>query len=128
MLQKTAEYIHVLKSSQTELTRELDTYKREIDTLSDQISDLQNELPENGVSMLGGNINRTEKFKQKFNAYVQERTAENWKFYIFSTILKPLFENYIEIVNTTSREELESSVKEWQYRYCNLSQLRPRKF
>jgi MAX-like protein X len=134
MLQKTAEHIFNMKSAQSELTKELDDYKNEIELLSDQISDLQNELPEHGVSILGGssggnggNINNLEKFRQKFNAYVQERTVENWKFYIFSTIMKPMFENYIQNVNTDSKEELENSVLEWHSQYCNLSQLRPRK-
>jgi MAX-like protein X len=126
MLQKTAEYIHTLKSSQSELTKDLNDYKSEIELLSDQISDLQNELPENGVSMLG-NVNKTEQFRQKYNAYVQERTVENWKFYVFSMIMKPLFENYVDNVNTTSKEDLDRSVMEWQSRFCNLTQLRPRK-
>lgn len=125
MLQKAAEHIHQLKSSQNELNKELNDFKNEINSLSDQISDLQNELPENGVSILGGNINKTEKFRQKFNAYVQERTIENWKFYIFSTVMKPLFENYIESINTVSKEELEHSVMHWHSQYCNLTNLRP---
>ena len=126
MLQKTAEYIHQLKTNQTEKNKDLQAYKNEIESLSDQISDLQNELPENGVSMLGGgNINRKEKFRQKFSAYVQERTVENWKFYLFSMIMKPLFETYVENVNTSSREDLEQSVVDWQSRYCNLGTLRP---
>ena len=83
-------------------------------------------MPENGVSLIG-NVNKTEKFKQKYNAYVQQRTVDNWKFYIFSMILKPLFDNYVDNVNTASKEDLERSVLEWQNRYCNLTNLRPRK-
>ena len=124
MLQKTAERIHEMKSAQTEMTKELDDYKNEAELLSDQVSDLQNELPEHGVSLLGGsgNVNDVEKFRQKFNAYVQERTVENWKFYIFSTLMKPMFENYIQNVNT---EDLDNSVLEWHSQYCNLANLRP---
>lgn len=126
MLQRTAEYIKVLRESQNNATGELNVYKNEIEQLSDQISDLQNELPENGVTMVG-NLNKSEKFRQKYNAYVQARTVQNWKFYLFSLILKPLFETYVGNVSTSSADDLERSVIDWQAHYLNLQQIRPRK-
>jgi MAX-like protein X len=126
MLQKTAEYIKELQVIRTHKNRDLDQYKHEIDMLSNQISRLQCELPEDGV-YISGNFNRTERFKQKFNSYCQQRISENWKFYPFSLILKPLFDNFVSTVNTSSLETLESSTNEWRNRYCNLSQLRPSK-
>ena len=127
MLQKAAEYIHSVQISHTELRQELDNYKNEIEQLSDQISDLQNDLPENGVSMFTVNVNRVEDIKKKFEEYVKDRTAQNWRFYIFSTIIRPLFENYVENVNISSKEEIEKVISDWQNRQCTLSQLRPRK-
>lgn len=125
MLQKAAEYIHSVQMSQVELKQEVDNYNLEIDLLSNEISNLQNNLPENGVSMLAANVNRTDSVRQKFDDFVKERSTQNWKFYIFSTILKPLFDNYIENVNITSNNDLERLLLEWQNRHCNLSQLRP---
>ena len=127
MLQKAAEYIHSVQTSQLELKQELDNYNLEIDSLSNEISNLQNNLPENGVSMLASNVNRTDSIRQKFDAFVKERSTKNWKFYIFSTILKPLFDNYIENVNIASNEQLESLLIEWQTCHFNLNKLRPRK-
>jgi peptidoglycan hydrolase CwlO-like protein len=51
-----------MKSAQTELTKELDDYKNEIELLSGQISDLQNELHEHGVSILVDLLNSCETF------------------------------------------------------------------
>jgi MAX-like protein X len=93
MLQKAAEYIHSVQMSQVELKQEVDNYNLEIDLLSNEINNLQNNLPENGVSMLAANVNRTDSIRQKFDDFVKERSTQNWKFYIFSTILKPLFDN-----------------------------------
>jgi hypothetical protein len=62
MLQKTPEHIFNMKSAQTELTKELDDYKNEIELLSGQISDLQNELHEHGVSILVDLLNSCETF------------------------------------------------------------------
>ncbi len=127
MLQKAAEYIHSVQMSQVELKQEVDNYNLEIDLLSNEISNLQNNLPENGVSMLAANVNRTDSIRKKFDDFVKERSTQNWKFYIFSTVLKPLFDNYIENVNITSNNDLERLLLEWQNRHCNLSQLRPSK-
>jgi MAX-like protein X len=77
-----------------------------------------------GVSVTG-NLNRMEKFEQKFNNYVKEKTLENWKFYLFSIFLKPLFDNFINNVNTSSKENIEKTFYEWQEKHCNLTQLRP---
>ena len=109
MLQKAAEYIHSVQISHTELRQELDNYKNEIEQLSDQISDLQNDLPENGVSMFTVNVNRVEDIKKKFEEYVKDRTAQNWR------------------LNISSKEEIEKVISDWQNRQCTLSQLRPRK-
>ena len=68
------------------------------------------------------------KFEQKFNAYVKEKTIENWKFYLFSLILKPLFNNFVSTLNTSSKDDMERTFYEWQQKYCNLTQLRPSKF
>ncbi len=126
MLQKTSEYIKELQKARQKRMADLDVYKKEIEQLSDHISDLQNQMPVNGV-MVAGNLNKTEKFEQKFKTYVKERTIENWKFYLFSILLKPLFENFIKTLNTSSKEDMERTFYEWQEKFCNLVQLRPSK-
>ena len=127
MLQKTSEYIKELQRAKEKRMADLDVYNREIEELSDKISEYQNQLPANGVSVLG-NLNKTEQFEQKFNAYVKEKTVENWKFYLFSLILKPLFDNFVTTINTASKEDMERTFYDWQQKYCNLTQLRPSMF
>ena len=124
MLQKTSEYIKELQTARGKRMADLDVYRKEIDELSDKITECQNQLPANGVSVIG-NLNKTEIFEQKFNSYVKEKTMSNWKFYLFSLILKPLFDNFITSVNTSSKEDMEKTFHEWQQKYCSLAQLRP---
>ncbi len=126
MLQKTSEYIKELQRARQKRMSDLEVYKKEIEQLSDQISECQNQLPANGVSVMG-NLNKTEKFDQKFKAYVKERTVDNWRFYLFSIILKPLFDNFIKTLNTSSKQDMERTFYEWQDKFCNLIQLRPSK-
>jgi MAX-like protein X len=125
MLQKTSEYIRELKMARESRLKDLNVYKREIELLSDKISECQNQLPANGVSCCTGQLNSGEKLEQKFNAYVKAKTVENWRFYLFSLILRPLFENFVTTLNTSSKEDMERTFYEWQQKYCNLTQLRP---
>ncbi|CAF0990575.1 unnamed protein product [Brachionus calyciflorus] len=124
MLQKTSEYIKELQTARDKRMADLDVYKKEIEELSVKITECQNQLPANGVAVVG-NLNKTEIFEQKFNSYIKEKTMANWKFYLFSLILKPLFDNFITSVNTSSKEDMERTFYEWQQNYCSLAQLRP---
>jgi MAX-like protein X len=133
MLQKTSEYIKELQKAREKRNADLNAYRKEIEELSNRITDCQNQLPANGVAVYGsgggeGAAGRNVKFEQKFNNYVKEKTLENYKFYLFSIILMPLFDSFISHVNTTSRENIEKSFQEWQEKYCNLTLLRPSKF
>jgi MAX-like protein X len=123
ILQKTAEYIRELQDVRNRTVEELQISRNQIEILSQQISELQGELPESGVA-LPGSLNKQEKFQQKFVSYVQQRTIENWKFYIFSMVLKPLFESYASSINTLSGDHMQNSMNDWQNKYCNLSQMR----
>lgn len=124
MLQKTSEHIKALQVAREKRLSDLMVYKRELEELSDKITECQSQLPVNGVSV-SGNLNKTERFEQKFSAYIKEKTLENWKFYLFSLILKPLFETFLTSVNTSSKEDMERTFNEWQQKCCNLTQLRP---
>lgn len=127
MLQKTSEYIKQLQEVSQKRMNEIDGCKREIAELSDRITECQNMLPANGVSITG-NLNKTELFEKKFNAYIRERTMSDWRFYLFSFVVKPLFDSFIVTVNTASREDMEKTFNDWINKYCNLAQLRPSKF
>lgn len=124
MLKKTSEYIKELKDAREKRLQDLKDYQNQIEILSNKVTECQIQLPVNGVSVTG-NLNKTEVFEKKFKSYVQERTLENWKFYLFSFILKPLFDNFIQHLNMSSREAIEQTFFEWQDKFCNLVQLRP---
>ncbi|RMZ95625.1 MLX-interacting -like isoform X2 [Brachionus plicatilis] len=124
MLQKTSEYIKELQLARQKRVSDLEVFKREIDELSDKIAECQNELPVSGVSVVG-NLNKTEIFEQKFYAHAKDKAMVNWKFYLFSLILKPLFDSFIQTVNTSCKEDMERTFQEWQAKFCSLAQLRP---
>lgn len=124
MLKKTADYIKELQTARDARMADLAAYQREIESLSNKVTECQIQLPANGVSVTKS-LNKTEVFEKKFRTYVQEKTVENWKFYLFSAIIKPLYDNFVTTLNTSSREDMERTFYEWQDKYCNLVQLRP---
>ena len=125
MLQKTSEHIKELQTIREKRMNDLAAYKRELDELSDKIVECQSQLPANGVSVASGKLNRTERYEQKFNAYIKERTIENWRFYIFSLMLRPLFDSFLTTVTMSSKEDMQRTFDEWTAKSCNLTQLRP---
>lgn len=127
MLQKTSDYIKELQRAREKRVADLSVYKREIEQLSEKITECQNMLPASGVSVTG-NLNRVEKFEQRFSTYVREKTLENWKFYMFSLFLRPLFDTFVNSINTSSKETIDESFYDWQQKHCNLVQLRPSKY
>ncbi|MED6262494.1 hypothetical protein ATANTOWER_020516, partial [Ataeniobius toweri] len=82
----------------------------------------QEQLPATGVPM---RKNRSDLMQDNFNEYVKSRTLQNWKFWIFSIIIKPLFESFNGMVSTTSREELCHTTLQWLDNHCSLPVLRP---
>ncbi|XP_047236787.1 MLX-interacting protein isoform X2 [Girardinichthys multiradiatus] len=121
-LQKTGEYIGKLQQERQQLQDEVKRLREEIEELNTSISLCQKQLPATGVPM---RKNRSDLMQDNFNEYVKSRTLQNWKFWIFSVIIKPLFESFNGMVSTTSREELCHTTLQWLDNHCSLPVLRP---
>lgn len=122
MLQKGVDYIRKLQSEKNQLSEEMRLLKEEISTLNVAISESQSQLPASGVPVTR---QRYDQMRDNFDEYVRERTEQNWKFWIFSIIIRPLFESFNGTVSTASREELCRTVLSWLDRHCSLLALRP---
>ncbi|XP_061585204.1 MLX-interacting protein isoform X1 [Cololabis saira] len=121
-LQKTVEHIGKLQQERQQLQEEVKRLREEIEELNTSINFCQEQLPATGVPM---RQNRLDHMQDKFNEYVKNRTLQNWKFWIFSIIIKPLFESFIDMVSTTSRAELCQTTLQWFECHCSLPVLRP---
>ncbi|KAJ7419333.1 hypothetical protein WISP_54492 [Willisornis vidua] len=63
--------------------------------------------------------------RRMFDEYVRSRTLQNWKFWIFSIIIKPLFESFNGMVSTRSFKDLNETALAWLDQHCSLPVLRP---
>nr|XP_019940968.1 PREDICTED: carbohydrate-responsive element-binding protein-like isoform X1 [Paralichthys olivaceus] len=121
-LQKTGEYIGKMQQERAQLHEEAQRLREEIQLLNSAINACQQQLPATGVPITR---QRFDHMRQKFREYVRVQTLQNWKFWIFSVIIEPLFESYNAMVSTASAEDLYRSTLSWLDQHCTLPSLRP---
>ncbi|XP_048873370.1 carbohydrate-responsive element-binding protein-like isoform X3 [Brienomyrus brachyistius] len=121
-LQKTAEYIGKVQQERTQLHEEAQRLREEIVGLNSAINLCQQQLPATGVPITR---QRFDHMRAMFREYVRAQTLQNWKFWIFSVIIEPLFESYNGMVSTASVEDLCRTTLSWLDRHCSLPALRP---
>lgn len=122
MLQKTAEHCRKMKGERGQMQHEAAILKQEIESLNNAISIVQSQLPETGVPVTR---QRVDQMKEMFEEYVRNRTLQNWKFWIFSIVMRSLFDSYSNMVSTASVDELCRSAAAWLDQHCSLISLRP---
>ncbi|XP_069800830.1 carbohydrate-responsive element-binding protein isoform X2 [Dendropsophus ebraccatus] len=122
ILQKTADYIYKLQQERAQLQEESQRLRCQVQELSDTISVCQQQLPASGVPLTH---QRFQHMRQMFQDYVQSRTLQNWKFWLFSILVRPLFESFNRMVSTASMTDLRDTSLEWLDQHCSLPALRP---
>ncbi|XP_065548409.1 MLX-interacting protein isoform X2 [Lathamus discolor] len=122
MLQKTVEYIAKLQQERTQMQEETRRLREEIEELNAAIISCQQQLPATGAPVTR---QRFDHMRRMFDEYVRSRTLQNWKFWIFSIIIKPLFESFNGMVSSTSFKDLNQTAMAWVDQHCSLPVLRP---
>ncbi|NXB51389.1 MLXPL protein, partial [Leucopsar rothschildi] len=121
-LQKTAEYICKLQQERAALQDEALRLREQIEELNGSINLCQEQLPATGVPITR---QRFDHMRRMFDEYVCSSTLQNWKFWIFSIIIRPLFESFNDMVSTASMESLTQTSLTWLDQHCSLPALRP---
>ncbi|XP_074969066.1 carbohydrate-responsive element-binding protein isoform X6 [Phalacrocorax aristotelis] len=121
-LQKTAEYICKLQQERAALQDEAQRLREQIKELNGSINLCQEQLPATGVPITH---QRFDQMRSMFDEYVHSSTLQNWKFWIFSIIIRPLFESFNGMVSTASMESLTQTSLAWLDQHCSLPALRP---
>ncbi|NXI83519.1 MLXPL protein, partial [Rhipidura dahli] len=121
-LQKTAEYICKLQQERAALQDEAQHLREQIEELNGSINLCQEQLPATGVPITR---QRFDHMRRMFDEYVRSSTLQNWKFWIFSIIIRPLFESFNGMVSTASMESLTQTSLAWLDQHCSLPVLRP---
>ncbi|NXW81623.1 MLXPL protein, partial [Alopecoenas beccarii] len=121
-LQKTVEYICKLQQERAALQDEVQQLREQIEELNSSINMCQEQLPATGVPITR---QRFDQLRSMFDEYVRSSTLQNWKFWIFSIIIRPLFESFNGMVSTASMDSLTQTSLAWLDQHCSLPALRP---
>ncbi|KAK6170172.1 hypothetical protein SNE40_018633 [Patella caerulea] len=122
MLLTAAEYCGQLKNESCRYEDDKAALKQEIQVLNKQIQQYQSDLPAGGVSSVEKPQCHLDKM---LNNYISGRVTEDWKFWIFSFLVRPLFQHYKRMVSSNTYAEFYSSIKTWSDEYLSLTNLRP---
>ncbi|XP_077571219.1 MLX-interacting protein isoform X3 [Stigmatopora nigra] len=121
-MQKTVDHIEKLKQEREQMQEEISKLQEEITSLNASINECHDQMPATGAQ---GTQRCFDHMQHKFTEYVRQRSRQNWKFWIFSIIIKPLFESFNKMVSTATGTELCQTTLEWLERHCSLVALRP---
>jgi len=127
-LMKTSEHIQQLQEDNDQLSREIEMLRSSSQTLLGDISGFQNKLSFNSSSQAPFSQQSKEEGTSLYNLYsehIVSSTQQNWKYWIFSRLMRPLLESFDRSVSTQSRDDLSRTSSSWLDQHVNLVQLRP---
>ncbi|XP_077676949.1 MLX-interacting protein-like isoform X3 [Eretmochelys imbricata] len=122
LLQRSVVYVGQLQQERRQVQETAQRLRGEIEELSAAIGEFQHQLPPSGIPVAPLCSDPT---AQLYDDYVRQRTLQNWRFWLFSMLIKPLFESYRVAVTTRSAKEFCQSVLGWLEQHCALPMLRP---
>ena len=128
-LMKAADHIQELQQDNETLGREIEMLKSSSQSLLKDITGFQNQLA--CKSSLGpastntGNGDGGNSLHQLYSNHSLSCTQQNWKYWIFSRMMKPLLESFDRSVSNQSIEDLSRTTSSWLDQHVNLVQLRP---
>nr|XP_034981476.1 MLX-interacting protein-like isoform X2 [Zootoca vivipara] len=122
LLQKSAAHVERLQQERRQAQETVERLRGEIEELSTAIDDFQRQLPPTGAPVLPP---QSDQASQLYEEYVRKRTLQDWRFWLFSMVIKPLFESYTRTVSTGNAKEFCDSVLSWLEQHCTLPILRP---
>ncbi|KAM9821892.1 MLX-interacting protein isoform 2-T2 [Syngnathus typhle] len=121
-MQKTVEHVEKLKQEREQMQEDIRKLQEEITNLKACINLCHDQMPATGAQVTQ---RRFDHMQHRFTEYVKLRSRQDWKFWLFSVIIKPLFESFNKMVSTASGTELCKTTLEWLERHCSLVALRP---
>uniref|UniRef100_UPI00358F3232 MLX-interacting protein-like isoform X4 n=1 Tax=Myxine glutinosa TaxID=7769 RepID=UPI00358F3232 len=123
MLSKAAEYISKLQAERQAQAEEAARLRQQAAAFNLEISQCQAALPAGGVPLAGRR--RASRMRQLLDDYVRSRTQQTWQFWLFSVLLCPLFDSFVEAFSGVRPHEITSVAFTWLETRCSLPCLRP---
>ncbi|KAK7107137.1 hypothetical protein V1264_015104 [Littorina saxatilis] len=120
---KTSMYLRELVGEVGRHKSEMEQLRSEIDNLQREIEGHQQLLPSSGVNAVerpGCHVDRM------LDNYLHGAISQDWKFWIFSFLVRPLSESFARSVSLTTHDDFLRTIAEWSDSQLNLVNLRPK--
>eukprot|EP00111_Clytia_hemisphaerica_P019768 TCONS_00058323-protein len=121
ILQNTCDYIQELVQERASCDVNMNKIQQEIEEMRNEISKCQKRLPSSGADTSLEGSNTVEK---GFLAYCKDLIKLDRKSWIFSAIVRPLFDSYNKSVRTKTIDDFVESVIQWVDSHFTLPNLR----
>ena len=92
---------------------------------------MQDQLPDHGASFTLDKkscIMPKKSLQDQFADHVVEKTHENWKYWVFTSIMGHFVHSFAQEVSATSHHDLQTTSLEWITNSMSLQQLRKGEF
>eukprot|EP00794_Sanderia_malayensis_P014232 gene14232-15716_t len=122
ILQRGAAYIEQLQQEQEQTKYKMERLRTDVVRLNAEISVCQQKLPACGAVSSQDNVKN---LHASFLQHLKERILQDHKYWIFSVMIRPLFQSFHEAVVIRTLQEFIQSVLKWFDEFCGLPRLRP---
>ena len=127
LLHKGGEHLQQLKADRANLAEEISRLKRESELLNGQLEVCQSSLSSNSPGSAASTLAASqEALDRHFDQHVRVRTVQNWRYWTFSLLMRPLLLSFNNAVGLPeSFDELDRTARSWVNQHMRLVQLRP---
>nr|APH81344.1 ChREBP2 [Paracyclopina nana] len=126
ILSEAAKYLKSLRRAQDDGLASLESINREIEAINQKIEQLQDQLPDHGATFTldKKNIMPKRSLQDQFADHVVDKTHQNWKYWVFTSIMGHFVHSFAQEVSATSHQDLQTTSLEWITNSMSLQQLR----
>lgn len=125
LLVEGSDYIRSLMSEHNANKDNVEALKLKIEELNAEIEAFQAQLPEHGTPSIHRIISsRGKSIPDMFADHVRQRTQEDWRYWVFTSIMGHFVHSFAQEVSNISPEEMERDALQWVQERMSLQQLR----
>ncbi len=126
LLHKGGDYLRQLSAERAALEEELASHRLKIEALNASLGELHKTMAAaSGGSGAGVTSDTLGELEQMFDSHVFCCTHQNWKYWPYSLLMRPLLRSFQTSVDSSSFDELSRTSLNWLDQHLSLSRLRP---
>ncbi|XP_059089348.1 MLX-interacting protein-like [Tigriopus californicus] len=125
LLHKGGDHIQHMKSERAVLKEEIDSLRAQVDSLNQDILRFQASLPTASIDVEKSGSESLMAMDTLFHEHVKKCTQLNWKYWVFSLLMRPLLKSFHQSVKVDSFKDMARTTMSWLDQECSLAHLRP---